>query len=41
MHHKHVFSEIRNKNCFSTEVHRGSVLDSEQKIKTQLQLIWP
>ena len=40
-HHKHMFSEIRNKNCFSTEAHRGFVLDREQKIKTQLQTIWP
>ena len=41
MHHKHVFSEICNENCFSTEAHRDFVLDSEQKIKTKLQLIWP
>ena len=41
MHHKHMFSEIHNENCSSTEARRGSVLDSEQKIKTQLQLIWP
>ena len=41
MHQKYVFSEIQNENCFSTEAHRGFVLDSEQKIKTQLQTIWP
>ena len=41
MHRKHMFSEIHNENCFSKEARRGSVLDSEQKIKTQLQLIWP
>ena len=37
MHHKHMFSEIQNENCFSTEAHRGFVLDSKQKIKTQFQ----
>ena len=41
MHCKHVFSEIRNENGFSTEVHRGFVLDSEHTIKKQLQTIWP
>ena len=41
MHCKDIFSEIQNKNCLSTEAHRGFVLDSEQKIKTQLQTIWP
>ena len=41
MHHKHVFFEIHNENFFSTEAHRGPVLDDEQKIKTPLQLIWP
>ena len=28
-------------NGFSAEANRGFVLDSEQKIKTQLQTIWP
>ena len=41
MHRKHMFSEICNENCFSTETHRGFVLDSEQKSNTQLQTIWP
>ena len=40
MHCKHMFPEIRNENCFSTEAHRGFVLDSKQKIMTQLQTIW-
>ena len=34
MHHKHVFSEIRNVNYFSTQrPNRAFVLDSEQKIR--------
>ena len=41
MHHKHMFSEIYNANYFSTEANRGFVLDSQQKIKTHLQPIWP
>ena len=35
------FLRFTMENGFSTEAHRGFVLDSEQKIKTQLQTIWP
>ena len=43
MHRKHVFSEIHNENCFSTQRPTEALYLTVNKklIKTQLQPIWP